>query len=150
MISKVEREEASPTAVLLGRMSAAFGITMSNLLEDDRPSQKRLLRRAEQSIWKDPATGYMRRSVCPPGSGRIELTEVTLPPGASVAFPKEAFAFVDQQIWVLKGVLHFTEGKALHVMYRGDHLTLGPPSNCTFTNRQKTECTYVVALVRSG
>ncbi|HWA48738.1 MAG TPA: helix-turn-helix transcriptional regulator, partial [Dongiaceae bacterium] len=32
MISKVERQESSPTAVLLGKLSAAFGLTLSQLL----------------------------------------------------------------------------------------------------------------------
>ena len=32
MISKVERGESSPTAAVLGRLSAAFGLTLSQLL----------------------------------------------------------------------------------------------------------------------
>src|SRR6266478_9007342 len=32
MISKIERAEASPTAMLLGRLSGAFGLTLSRLL----------------------------------------------------------------------------------------------------------------------
>ena len=34
MISKIERAEASPTAALLGRLSGAYGITLSNLLAE--------------------------------------------------------------------------------------------------------------------
>jgi len=149
MISKVERAEASPTAALLGRLSGAFGMTMSSLLEDQPAMPSRVIRRAEQSIWRDPATGYLRRTVCPPGRGRVEITEVTLPAGARVAFPKEAYAFTDHQIWMRKGVLHFVEGKAVHELHAGDHLTLGPPSDCRYENRQRKECTYTVMLVRS-
>jgi len=149
MISKVERAEASPTAALLGRLSGAFGMTMSSLLENKRAAPNRLVRQANQSVWKDPATGYIRRAICPPGVGCIEVTEITLPPGATVAFPKEAFAFVDQQIWMRQGVLHFLEGELPHVLRRGDHLTLGSPANCAFENRQTTACVYVVVLVRS-
>ena len=148
MISKVERGEASPTASLLGRLAGAFGTTMSSLLAEPT-SPKRLTRRDDQSVWKDPATGYLRRAICPPGAGRIEVTEVTLPAGARVAFPKEAFAFLEQQILMLRGTLDFAEGATVHVLRRGDHLTLGPPSNCTFENRQKSACVYVVLLVRT-
>jgi transcriptional regulator with XRE-family HTH domain len=148
MISKVERGEASPTASLLGRLAGAFGTTMSSLLAE-QPGSERLTRRGDQSLWKDPATGYLRRAICPPGAGRIEVTEVTLPAGARVAFPKEAFVFLDQQIWTLRGTLHFAEGAVVHVLRRGDHLTLGPPSDCMFENRQKSACIYVVMLVRS-
>jgi len=149
MISKIERAEASPTAALLGRMSGAFGMTMSSMLEDQPAVPSRLVRRAEQSTWRDPATGYLRRTVCAPGRGRVEVTEVVLPPGATVAFPKEAYAFTEHQIWMRKGVLHFVEGNAVHELRSGDHLTLGPPSNCRYENRQKTECSYLVMLTRS-
>jgi transcriptional regulator with XRE-family HTH domain len=149
MISKVERGEASPTASLLGRLAGAFGTTMSSLLADPA-SPQRLTRRGDQSLWRDPATGYLRRAICPPGAGRTEVTEVTLPSGARVAFPKEAFAFLEQQIWMLRGTLHFTEGAVEHLLRRGDHLTLGPPSDCTFENRDKRACVYVVMLVRSS
>src|SRR5580692_9656349 len=42
MLSKIERGEASPTAALLGRLSAAFGLTMSQLfarIEDEPGGQ---------------------------------------------------------------------------------------------------------------
>jgi transcriptional regulator with XRE-family HTH domain len=149
MISKVERGEASPTASLLGRLAGAFGTTMSSLLAEPACPQ-RLTRRGDQSLWKDPATGYLRRAICPPGAGRTEVTEVTLPAGARAAFPKEAFAFLEQQIWMLRGTLHFTEGPVVHVLRRGDHLTLGPPSDCTFENHDKNACVYLVMLVRSS
>jgi DNA-binding XRE family transcriptional regulator len=149
MISKIERAEASPTAALLGRMSGAFGMTMSSLLEDQPAVHDRLVRRAEQSVWQDPATGYLRRTICGPGQGRVEITEVTLPAGAKVAFPKEAYAFTEHQILMRKGVLHFVEGKTVHELRSGDHLTLGPPTNCRYENRQKTECVYLVMLTRT-
>src|SRR6516162_6694453 len=149
MISKVERAEASPTASLLGRLAGAFGTPMSSLLAEPA-GPKRLTRRGDQSLWKDPATGYLRRAICPPDAGRIELTEVTLPAGARIAFPKEAFVFLEQQIWMLRGILHFTEGALIHVLRRGDHLTLGPPSDCTFENREKSGCVYLVMVVRSS
>jgi len=51
---------------------------------------------------------------------------------------------------MLRGTLHFTEGAVVHGLRRGDHLTLGPPSDCTFENRDKSACVYVVMLVRSS
>ena len=49
MISKVERGESSPTAAVLGRLSAAFGLTLSQLLARAEQGTARLLNReAEQ------------------------------------------------------------------------------------------------------
>src|SRR5690242_20447124 len=59
MISKIERGEASPTAALLGRLSGAFGLTLSTLLaraEGDASGIGRVLRASAQPLWRDPAT----------------------------------------------------------------------------------------------
>ena len=53
MISKIERGESSPTATLLGRLSGAFGLTLSSLLARAELQSGRLLRAADQPQWKD-------------------------------------------------------------------------------------------------
>ncbi|MBV9522445.1 MAG: helix-turn-helix transcriptional regulator, partial [Alphaproteobacteria bacterium] len=59
MINKVERGEASPTASLLGRLSGAFGLTLSTLLARTETNRAgRLVRAGDQARWTDPATGY--------------------------------------------------------------------------------------------
>src|ERR1700742_595622 len=61
MISKIERGEASPTAALLGRLAAAFGLTLSALLAETEIPVRGPVRGADQTLWRDPATGYIRR-----------------------------------------------------------------------------------------
>ena len=111
MISKIERGEVSPTAALLGRLSAAFGITLSAFFADQRP-HRGPIRRAEQPIWRDPATGYIRRQVAASATSPIELTQVDLPPGASVSFPAASYHRMSHVIWVLAGRLTFEIGRA--------------------------------------
>jgi len=153
MINKVERGEASPTASLLGRLSGAFGLTLSALLARTELSRAgRLVRAGDQLRWTDPATGYIRRQVAPaPGSDLpVELVEVELPAGASVSFPAAAYAFVRQVVWVLDGTLSFIEGDAAHTLAAGDCLELGPPSDCTFRNDKKRPCRYAVVILRQA
>ena len=59
MISKIERQECSPTATVLGRLSGAFGISMSTLLANAEAEGRRLLRFEDQQIWTDPETKYV-------------------------------------------------------------------------------------------
>src|SRR5580658_8178862 len=73
MISKIEREECSPTATILGRLSGAFGISMSALLAGVDEESGKLLRFAEQQVWTDPETGYTRRAVSPPEGAPLQL-----------------------------------------------------------------------------
>ncbi len=62
MISKVERAEASPTAVLLGRLSGAFGLTLSTLLAraEGETGQIDAKRRSRSGSIRRPATAAGR------------------------------------------------------------------------------------------
>ena len=147
-ISKIERQECSPTAAVLGRLSGAFGVSMSMLLANAEGEAKRLLRAGEQQVWVDPETGYVRRAVSPLAGAPLQLVEVELPPGARVPFPASAYKFLHQQIWVLTGRLTFTEGDIVHELRRGDCLQLGAPAECVFENRSETVgCRYLVAVI---
>ncbi|MEU0089557.1 XRE family transcriptional regulator [Kribbella sp. NPDC006257] len=149
MIGKIERGEAQPTAVLLGRLSGALGMTLSELVARAEEGTGDLLRRAaDQPVWTDPATGYRRRAVSPATDGPLELVEVELPPGASVAYPADAYIFKYQQIWILDGRLRFHEGPVIHDLAAGDCLQLGAPSPTTFENPGTADCRYLVALVK--
>ena len=153
MISKIERAEASPTAALLGRLSGALRMTISTLLaraEADAGPQ-RIARTADQALWTDPATGYLRRAVSPPGA-EPELVEVELPPGARVAYPGTSFAFLrGQVVRVLAGRLAVEEGTEEALLEPGDCLAfdLEAPKGHAFRNPSADEpCRYLVALSR--
>jgi transcriptional regulator with XRE-family HTH domain len=148
MIAKIERAEAQPTAALLGRLSGALGMTLSELIARAEHTDRRLARAAEQPTWSDPGSGYRRRALSPASGGPLELVEVELPAGAEVAYPADTYVFIHQQLWVLEGALRFREGDVEHVLERGDCLQLGPPAHCVFSNPAKTPCRYLVALTR--
>jgi transcriptional regulator with XRE-family HTH domain len=148
MISKIERCEAKPTASLLGKLSAAFGLPLSLLLARVEGEPSRVSRAASQSWWTDPETGYRRRAISPPSDPLLQLTQVELPPRARVVFAASAYTFVHHQIWVLDGRLTFREGVETHELAAGDCLTLGPPAECTFENVTRRTCRYIVAVVR--
>jgi len=148
MISKIERGEASPTATLLGRLSGAFGLTLSTLLARAEHGESRLVRGAEQPQWQDPASGYIRRQVSPRSDLPLELIRVELPVGASVTFPASSYTFIRQLMWILKGRLTFLEGESVHEMDAGDCLNLGPPTECTFKTRGREPCIYLVVVLR--
>src|ERR1019366_10131550 len=58
MLSKIERREASPTAALLGRLSAAFGLTLSQLFAHAEGQPGGQVARADQQpVGRDPEAG---------------------------------------------------------------------------------------------
>jgi transcriptional regulator with XRE-family HTH domain len=148
MISRIERGEASPTAALLGKLSGAFGLSLSTLLGRAENSRDRIARLTNQPVWQDPDSGYTRRSVSPSAGAPLELIDVSLPANASVRFPASAYTFLHQQIWIRSGTLHFSEGDKQHILRAGDCIQLGAPSDCRFENLNQAVCRYVVAIVR--
>jgi transcriptional regulator with XRE-family HTH domain len=147
MIARVERGDAQPTAVLLGRLTAALGLTLSELFARTEGDTPRLARVADQPVWVDPETGYRRRSVSPV-AGSVQLVEVVLPAGAQVSYPSESFVLATHQIWVLEGALRFVEGDVEHDLKAGDCLALGTPAPGTYRNPTGRPCRYLVVLER--
>jgi transcriptional regulator with XRE-family HTH domain len=156
MISRIERGESSPTAVVLGKLSAAFQLSVASLLalaegtegtDDDTDRGAGVRRRAEAAEWRDPGTGYRRRQITGPAFP-AEIAEIVLPAGARVPYPAAAFAFVRQVVWVLDGRLTFHDGDTVHDLEPGDTIELGAPADRVFTNTTEADCRYAVVLTR--
>lgn len=152
MINRIERGESSPTAVVLGKLSAAFQLSVASLLalaegspDDDGGVEVR--RQTDAVEWYDPATGYRRRQITSPHFP-AEIAEIHLPPGARVPYPAAAFAFIRQVVWVLDGRLTFHDGDTIHELDTGDTIELGEPAERAFVNTTDTECRYAVILTR--
>jgi transcriptional regulator with XRE-family HTH domain len=151
MLSKLERAEASPTAALLGRLSAAFGLTLSQLFARAEQEGGQVARAADQPAWRDPDTGFLRRSLSPPGPAAMELVHGELPAGATVAYPPGAFGFIaEQMVVVLNGTLTLTLGDVVNTLGPLDCLRFGPPAATVFRNDTALPCRYVIAILRSA
>lgn len=122
-LSRLERAEVSPTAALLGKLSAAFGRTLSRLLIEVEAEPAQLIRAEDQLVWSDASTGFVRRSVSPPSAGlRAEMIEGTLPPGADIAYDVPPVPGMEQHVWILEGALEFTVDGEARQLRAGDCL----------------------------
>jgi transcriptional regulator with XRE-family HTH domain len=148
-ISKIEREELSPSATILVRLAGAFDMTLAGLLLKTEGGGERLSRAADQPVWRDPDTDYSRKQVFCRPDHPVELVEVELPAWQSVNLPASSYAHIRQLVWVRLGELVITEAGERHHLFEGDCLGFGPPSEVTFSNEGALACTYIVALARS-
>ena len=149
MISLIERGESSPTAAVLDKLAAGLGVTLASLFaEKDSAGASPLARRADQRVWRDPDSGYMRRNLSPAGfPSLIELVEVVLPPGARVAYDTGHRASpVHQQIWIIEGEIALTLGDETHHLATGDCLSMRLDRPTVFRNHSDRPARYVVAL----
>jgi transcriptional regulator with XRE-family HTH domain len=122
-LSRLERAEISPTAALLGRLCSVYRRTLSQLLAEVEAEPSRLVRAADQTVWRDEAGGFTRRSVSPPEAGlRGEIVEGVLRPGADIAYDAPPVPGQEQHVWVLDGVLELTADDRVHELGPGDCL----------------------------
>lgn len=149
-ISLIERGETSPTAVVLDKLAAALGVTLAGLFGEanERVASAPLVRRADQAAWQDPASGYIRRNISPPGfPSAIELVEVIFPAGQRVAFDTLARpAETHEQVWVLEGCIEISLGEARWTLQEGDCLALRLDRPIVFHNPGRQQARYLVAL----
>lgn len=127
MISKVERGASDPTATVLGKLAAGLDVSLSQLLGDPTPRHARLLARAAQVTFRDPETGFARRSLSPLfQDGALDFAFITLPAGQSVSFAphhpgvEEYIAIHDGSLVVVVGEERFALGTGDTLFHPGD------------------------------
>jgi transcriptional regulator with XRE-family HTH domain len=149
MLSRIERGESSPTAQLMNKVCGGLGITLSALFAEDTAAASPLSRRDAQPVWRDPATRYLRREVSPAGSS-LDIVDVEFPPRKSVAFDNMRMPNVEQQVWVLEGVLEMDVGGESFRLNEGDCLKMHLGQPLVFRNPTRRSTRYAVILNRGG
>jgi transcriptional regulator with XRE-family HTH domain len=148
MISLIERGEASPTAVVLEKLATGLGVMLADLFAEPGGEPVPLARRRDQSEWRDPQSGYLRRNLSPAAyPSALQLVEVEFPPGARVAYesgPRDVA--IHQQIWLIAGVLQVTLGDASHELRAGDCLAMRLDRPIVFANPGRQAARYLVAI----
>ncbi len=151
MLSLIERGESSPTAAVLEKIAAGLGVTLASLFDAPASTQTAggpLARRADQPLWRDPASGYVRRNVSPPGAPQpMQIVEVTFPPGGRVALDTgERAPRVYQQVWMLQGEIDITLGDEHHRLQKGDCLAMLLDRPTMFHNPTRKPARYAVVI----
>jgi quercetin dioxygenase-like cupin family protein len=109
-------------------------------------------RRSSQTQWRDPASGYRRRNLSPPGvAAPLQLVEVELPAGARIAYESGVRAVpMHQQLWVLDGSIEVTLGDARQRLDAGDCLAMQLAGPTAYRNPGRKTARYLVAIASDG
>ena len=150
MISLIERQETSPTAAVLNKLADAFGISLPTLFAGggQAGAPEPLSRLADQAVWTDPASGYMRRHLSPAGfESPMELVEVLFPSGETVVFDNPVRKTnIQQQLWVLDGAMDVSLNNQTWQLSTGDCLAITLGARITFHNPNSEPARYLLAL----
>jgi transcriptional regulator with XRE-family HTH domain len=147
-LSRIENAEVSPTASVLGKLCAAYGLPMSRLMymvEDDFAA---LVPHGAQSVWRDRQIGFRRRSVSPPAHRLAgEVVEGELQPGVRITYDAPPRRGLEHHLLLLEGRLQVTVGGQAHELRPGDCLRYQLFGPSAFATPPDAAARYLLFLV---
>ncbi|VVE48000.1 DNA-binding protein [Pandoraea pneumonica] len=156
-ISLIERAQTSPTANVLDKLATALDVTLASLFDErsgENAPPSPVARRADQPVWTDPASGYVRRNLSPTEPSPLQYVEVMFPAGERVAYDTGTRDNeVWQQIWVIDGTIEITLGdttRTTRTTWRldtGDCLAMRLDQPIGYYNPTSATAHYLVGLV---
>ncbi|ONN48690.1 DNA-binding protein [Acinetobacter genomosp. 33YU] len=149
-ISLIERGETSPTAVVLEKLANGLDVPLTQIFinETSSPSPQPVIHRNEQAEWRDPETGYIRRTVSPPNLRLpFQIVEIEFPPHSRVTYEiSESSKVVQQQLWVVEGQIDIQLGKNSYALGQGDCLAMQLDQPVIYSNNSSQVARYILVV----
>jgi transcriptional regulator with XRE-family HTH domain len=147
-LSRLENAEVSPTAAVLGKLGAAFGLTISRLMRLVEEGYAPVIRRADQPVWTDAATGFRRRSVSPPSQAlAAEVLECQLDAGVRIAYDSAPRPGLEHHLLLQEGQLTVTVEGHAHALQPGDCLRYQLFGSSAFETPAGSGAHYILVIV---
>lgn len=144
-LSRIERAETSPTANTLGRLCAAYEITMSELLSVMEPDKPRHLKFSDANKWFDPEVDFTRVAISPPTENyNVQVTWGQLSAGTNIHYEAPPQDGIEQHLILLEGELKLTFDGIDYDMKPMDCLALKLHGASLFRNLGRVYAKYLV------
>ncbi|WP_313621224.1 XRE family transcriptional regulator [Achromobacter sp.] len=147
-LSRLENADVSPTASVLGKLCAAYGLTMSRLMlmvEDDFVAW---VPERAQAVWVDDSVGFRRRSVSPPAQRLAgEVLACELAAGARIAYEQSPRPGLEHHLLMLDGELSITVDGQTHQLLPGDCLRYQLYGASAFATPPDSGARYLLFIV---
>lgn len=147
-LSRMENAEVSPTANVLGKLCAAYGLTMSRLMRLVEDDFAPLVRRDAQLLWSDPSIGFRRRSVSPPAQTLAgEALECELDSGVRIAYDEPPRPGLEHHLLLLAGALTVDLDDRSHELRPGDCLRYQLFGRSAFATPERCGAHYILFIL---
>lgn len=147
-LSRLENCTVSPTASVLGRLCAVYGLTMSRLMSMVEECHTPLVPCSEQSVWIDANNGFERRSVSPPAENlACEVLECCLPAGTIIEYESPAKAGLEHHLVMREGELEMAVEGQNYQLKVGDCLRYRLHGSSRFKAHPSLGATYMLVIV---
>ncbi|WP_445534993.1 helix-turn-helix domain-containing protein [Acinetobacter sp. G18] len=149
-ISLIERAETSPTAVVLEKLANGLEVPLTQIFinETISPSPQPVIHRNEQAEWRDPETGYIRRTVSPPNLKLpFQIVEIEFPPHSRITYEmSESSKVVQQQLWLVEGQIDIQLGENSYALGQGDCLAMQLDQPVIYSNNSSQVARYILVV----
>ena len=147
-LSRLENAEVSPTASVLGKLCATYGLPMSRLMHMVEDDFAPLVRRNAQPVWTDPATGFRRRSVSPPARSLAgEVLACELEPATRITYERTPREGLEHHLLLLEGRLEVAVNGQAYDLQPGDCLRYQLFGPSAFATPEQSAAKYVLFIV---
>ena len=147
-LSRLENGDVSPTTEVLGKLCAAYGVSLTRLISMVEEEFPPLVQYDQQVEWADPKNGFRRRSVSPPaGSLAAEILEGRLDPGACLAYERPPVAGQEHHLIMQEGTLQLTVDGHKYDLKAGDCLRYQLFGASSFQGGNTEGARYLLVLV---
>ena len=147
-LSRLENADVSATANVLGKLCAAFGLSISRLMHLVEDDFAPLVRRKAQLVWQDPAVGFRRRSVSPPaGTLAAEALECELEAGVRIAYDRPPREGLEHHLLLIEGRLEVVVDDEIYDLQPGDCLRYQLFGPSAFATPEHCGARYVLFLL---
>ena len=147
-LSRLENAEVSPTASVLGKLCAAYGLTLSRLMHMVEGDFAPLVPRNEQAEWRDRSVGFRRRSVSPPSQMLAgEALECEIEAGQRIEYDRAPRQGLEHHLLLLEGQLEVTVGGQTYALKPGDCLRYQLFGPSAFATPSRRKARYVLFMV---
>ncbi|PCJ95044.1 MAG: XRE family transcriptional regulator [Hyphomicrobiales bacterium] len=147
-LSRLENGDVSPTTNVLGKLCAAFGLTLSRLMHMVEDDFTPLITRNSQPQWHDENSGFKRRSVSPPAQMLAgEVLECELAPDTSLSYDNPPRPGLEHHLMLVEGRLEVTIEGICHAMVAGDCLRYQLTGASLFKTADNSSARYFLFIV---
>lgn len=147
-ISRLENAEVSPTTSVLGKLCAAYGLTMSRLMHMVEDDFVPLIRRSAQAVWTDQTIGFRRRLVSPPSQTlAAEVLECELEPGTRITYDHPPRSGLEHHLLMLQGQLEISVNGQTYDLRPGDCLRYQLFGPSAFATPEQCAARYILCMV---
>lgn len=146
-LSRLENAEVSATASVLGKLAAAYGLTISRLMHMVEDNFAPLIRRDAQPVWVDSSIGFRRRSVSPPAyTLRAEVLECELEPGTRITYDEPPRPGLEHHLLLVEGQLEISIEGQTYDLRPGDCLRYQLYGANAFATPKRSGARYILVV----